>query len=283
MPGKPKGPEYRIMPVHVLNRPEYRRLTPLAKLTLWTLRARLTQTGLGIFGPGQLQDDTGMRPDHIEEVLEQLTKEGWVKRDGGLTWLVPAHGWEHLININANEKQRVHVCRQLARLGPDLPLVREWIAEYMTEPDGSACQPEHFAWIWADCDKKAPKPKGEDPRAYHQTWIEQSLPGTLDLMSVVQELFSLGQEPFRSDQNALRSILNNRELVLANGLGAMEVEDALRGYAAMRDGGHLAGKQAGDRLHVIDLWSSKPKPGSVTQQYHDARNFWRSLTTEKEG
>lgn len=150
--------EYRPMFCRILNGPDFRRLTPIARACLWPLKLRLPSAGIGVIPAlvATLAEDTGFTEAEVREALDELQRspfegpsEGgerrpaWLRVEGTVVWLIRGLEFEPTVNPN-DDKHRLHVRRTVASL-PTVPLVQEYKSRYATwfqdEPKGPPKMP----------------------------------------------------------------------------------------------------------------------------------------------
>lgn len=147
--------EYRPMFCRILNGPDFRRLSGIARACLWPLKLRLPSPGIGVIPAlvAALAEDAAFPEEQVRTALEELEarpSEGpseavergtedrppWVRRQGSLVWLVRGLEFEPTLNPN-DPKHRLHVQRAVAAL-PTVDLIDAYKSRYALWFDGTA-------------------------------------------------------------------------------------------------------------------------------------------------
>lgn len=147
--------EYRPMFCRILNGPDFRRLSPIARACLWPIKLRLPGAGIGVIPAliATLAEDTGFSEDEVRTAIVELeaspfedpaegpagADEGhtaWLRRQGPVVWLVRGLEFEPTSNPR-DRNHRMHIRRTVASL-PSVGLVDEFKSRYaMWFVDGS--------------------------------------------------------------------------------------------------------------------------------------------------
>lgn len=139
--------EYRPMFCRILNGPDFRRLSGIARACLWPLKLRLPSPGIGVIPAlvAALSEDAAFPEEQVRAALEELEarpSEGpsevvergvedrppWVRRSGSLVWLVRGLEFEPTLNPN-DPKHRLHVQRAVAA-HPTVGLIEDYKSRY---------------------------------------------------------------------------------------------------------------------------------------------------------
>lgn len=110
--------------------PDFQRLSPQARLVLYTLRV-CKQAGPGVifrYYPELLMAQTGLRYQAVETALQELERGVWIMREGVVVWVRNGLRYDPYMNLG-NEKQRKGVLRSIEEL-PRLPIVLKFCDYY---------------------------------------------------------------------------------------------------------------------------------------------------------
>lgn len=139
--------------------PDFQRLTPPARLVLYTLKIKLGAAGIrAIAGRhAALAEWTGYTIEEVAEAERELENEGWIELEGAVAWLVRGLEFEPTMT-------------------PNDPKHRKWLARYLpTVPSYAILKrfAEHYAeWLVDQEVKPLPKPlprASEGPSKGHRS------------------------------------------------------------------------------------------------------------------
>lgn len=126
--------EYRAIYVVLIDSPEYLKLKPGARLTLFTLKLRLGPSGIGVIPAllANLSEATGMSAVQVGDALSELEGGDWIRTESNIVWIVNGLKYEPSIS-SKNINHRASVLTYLNSL-PRLKIVddfRRYYAEWL--------------------------------------------------------------------------------------------------------------------------------------------------------
>jgi hypothetical protein len=118
--------------VAIIHGPDYQRLSPEAKLALWTLKMLLGALGIAAVPGllGALEECTGLDTTAVPYAVAELEREGWLARERNVVWLIRGLAFEPDLRVN-DPKHRKFVQRAFGSL-PRLPICERFQAMYAT-------------------------------------------------------------------------------------------------------------------------------------------------------
>lgn len=122
--------ERRAVFVAIIHGPDYQRLSPEAKLVLWTLKMLLGALGIAAVPGllGALEECTGIAATSVPSAVAELEREGWLARERNVVWLIRGLAFEPDLRVN-DPKHRKFVQRAFGSL-PRLPICERFQVMY---------------------------------------------------------------------------------------------------------------------------------------------------------
>jgi hypothetical protein len=122
--------EYRSFFVALVNGPDFRQLTPEARLCLFVLKLSLRHYGIGVLDAAAhvLAIRTGLTADACEAALAELVQAGWMEREGDVLWLV--RGLECEPQFVARNPKHRKSTQDYVKTLPTMPIVARFVARY---------------------------------------------------------------------------------------------------------------------------------------------------------
>lgn len=137
--------EFRPIYEALVDGPQFRALTPHARLCFFALKLKCGVCGIRAL-PGlreALGEWTGLQPKQVTAALVELMKADWVRVEQSLVWIVRGLEFEPSMDAS-NAKHRKHVRRVVESL-PSVPLVTafrdahsEWLGDSPPRPKAKA-------------------------------------------------------------------------------------------------------------------------------------------------
>jgi hypothetical protein len=110
--------------------PDFQRLSPEARLVLYTFKLKLGRTGLrAIAGRhAALGEWTGLDPQLVRAAEQELEREGWMQFDGPIAWLVRGLQFEPTVSPNDSKHRKSVQAHLLTQ--PRRPILGRFMAHY---------------------------------------------------------------------------------------------------------------------------------------------------------
>jgi hypothetical protein len=138
--------EYRSIRTVIVDGPDFRKLTPAAKLVWYTLKLQLGPSGIGVINALDyvLMEQTGLTLEMVRAGLAELNltaprnhgTQQWIRREANVVEIVDGLKHEPSISM-ANVNHRKAIANHLAGL-PNVDLVRAFRKRYLEPPSDHA-------------------------------------------------------------------------------------------------------------------------------------------------
>jgi hypothetical protein len=154
---KPERGQYRSITVALLDGPDFQALPAEARWVFTCLKIGLGPSGIEVVYPAALVETlaarTGYTPAIVGDMLDLLQRDGWVKAERHVVWVVKQLEFEPAMTPK-NEKHREGVLAHVKGL-PRLGIVAAFIRQYQA-----------YLPTWEDLAKLYPKPSDSLSVAY---------------------------------------------------------------------------------------------------------------------
>lgn len=128
--GKLERGEHRPIYVALLNGPDFQALSRNARALFYPVKLALGALGIAVVpgGTAVFAEWTGMEIDEVEDAADELERQGWIRRDRNVWWLVRGLEFEPSMDSD-NKLHRTFIARQWSQL-PNLKIREDFRAYY---------------------------------------------------------------------------------------------------------------------------------------------------------